>query len=97
MEWSIRHWEKLVYLSVEVAYKRKILLSQVLDVSITDKYILFMGVVNFHSKCKILGGVTEFFGKAFLCRFPPGNLPRPVVYSVHSLPIQVTGRVHIVV
>ena len=47
-------------------------------------------VVNFHSKCKILGGVTEFFGKAFLCRFPPENLPRPVVYSVHSLPIQVT-------
>ena len=46
--------------------------------------------VNFHSKCKILGGVTEFFGKAFLCRFPPENLPRPVVYSVHSLPIQVT-------
>ena len=44
-------------------------------------------LVNFHSKCKILGGVTEFFGKAFLCRFPPGNLPRPVVYSVHSLPI----------
>ena len=43
--------------------------------------------VNFHSKCKILGGVTEFFGKAFLCRFPPENLPRPVVYSVHSLPI----------
>ena len=47
-------------------------------------------MVNFHSKCKILGGVTEFFGKAFLCRFPPENLPRPVVYSVHSLPIQVT-------
>ena len=46
--------------------------------------------LNFHSKCKILGGVTEFFGKAFLCRFPPENLPRPVVYSVHSLPIQVT-------
>ena len=87
MEWSIRHWEKLVYLSVEVAYKRKILLSQVLDVSITDKYILFMGVVNFHSKCKILGGVTEFFGKAFLCRFPPENFPRPIVYPVHSLPV----------
>ena len=34
--------------------------------------------MNFHSKCKILGGVTEFFGKAFLCRFPPENLPRPV-------------------
>ena len=49
-----------------------------------------MNMVNFHSKCKILGGVTEFFGKAFLCRFPPENLPRPVVYSVHSLPIQVT-------
>ena len=47
-------------------------------------------VVNFHSKCKILGGVTEFFGKAFLCRFPPENLPRPVVYPVHYLPIQVT-------
>ena len=46
--------------------------------------------VNFHSKCKIPGGVTEFFGKAFLCHFLPGNLPRPVVYSVHSLPIQVT-------
>ena len=54
-------------------------------------------LVNFHSKCKILGGVAEFFSKAFLCRFPPENLPRPVVYSVHSLPIQVTGRVHIVV
>lgn len=51
---------------------------------------MFLSKVNFHSKCKILGGVTEFFGKAFLCRFPPENLPRPVVYSVHSLPIQVT-------
>ena len=50
----------------------------------------FETTVNFHSKCKILGGVTEFFGKAFLCRFPPENLPRPVVYPVHSLPIQVT-------
>ena len=46
MGWSIRHWEKLVYLSVEVAYKKKILLSQVLDVSIMDKYILFMGVLH---------------------------------------------------
>ena len=44
-------------------------------------------VVNFHSKSKILGGVTEAFGRAFLCCFPPGNLPRPVVYSVHSLPV----------
>ena len=43
--------------------------------------------VNFHSKCKILGGVAEFFGKAFLCRFPPEDLPRPVVYPVHSLPV----------
>ena len=47
-------------------------------------------LVNFHSKCKILGGVTEFFGKAFLCRFPPENIPRPVVYPVHSLSIQGT-------
>lgn len=54
------------------------------------KLLKFWRWVNFHSKCKILGGVTEFFGKAFLCRFPPGNLPRPVVYPVHSLPIQVT-------
>ena len=43
--------------------------------------------VNFHSKCKILGGVAEFFSKAFLCRFPPENFPRPVVYPVHSLPV----------
>ena len=28
-------------------------------------------MVNFHSKCKILGGVTEFFGKAYLCRLSP--------------------------
>ena len=87
MEWSIRHWEKLVYLSVEVAYKRKILLSQVLDVSITDKYILFMGVVNFHSKCKILGRVAEFFIEAFLCRLLSGNLSHPIVYSVLDLPV----------
>ena len=45
------------------------------------------GLVNFHSKCKILGGVAEFFSKAFLCRFPPENFPRPVVYPVHSLPV----------
>ena len=45
------------------------------------------GRVNFHSKCKILGGVAEFFSKAFLCRFPPENFPRPVVYPVHSLPV----------
>ena len=44
-------------------------------------------MVNFHSKCKILGGVAEFFSKAFLCRFPPENFPRPVVYPVHSLPV----------
>ena len=43
--------------------------------------------VNFHSKCKILGRVAEFFSKAFLCRFPPENFPRPVVYPVHSLPV----------
>ena len=43
--------------------------------------------VNFHSKCKILGGVAEFFSEAFLCRFPPEDLPRPVVYQVHSLPV----------
>ena len=43
--------------------------------------------VNFHSKCKILGGVAEFFSEAFLCRFPPEDLPRPVVYPVHSLPV----------
>ena len=41
--------------------------------------------VNFHSKCKILGGVAEFFSKAVLCRFPPEYFPRPVVYPVHSL------------
>ncbi len=55
-----------------------------------DSLCRFCEIVSFHSKCKILGGVTEFFGKAFLCRFPPENLPRPVVYPVHSLPIQVT-------
>ena len=44
-------------------------------------------VVNFHSKCKMLGGVAEFFSEAFLCRFPPEDLPRPVVYPVHSLPV----------
>ena len=44
-------------------------------------------LVNFHSKCKILGRVAEFFSKAFLCRFPPENFPRPVVYPVHSLPV----------
>ena len=45
------------------------------------------GRVNFHSKCKMLGGVAEFFSEAFLCRFPPEALPRPVVYPVHSLPV----------
>ena len=44
-------------------------------------------LVNFHSKCKILGRVAEFFSKAFLCRFPPENFPRPVVYPAHSLPV----------
>ena len=44
-------------------------------------------MVNFHSKCKMLGGVAEFFSEAFLCRFPPENFPRPVVYPVHSLPV----------
>ena len=44
-------------------------------------------LVNFHSKCKILGGVAEFFSEAFLCRFPPEDFPRPVVYPVHSLPV----------
>ena len=44
-------------------------------------------LVNFHSKCKMLGGVAEFFSEAFLCRFPPEDLPRPVVYPVHSLPV----------
>ena len=43
------------------------------------------GQVNFHSKCKMLGGVAEFVSEAFLCRFPPEDLPRPVVYPVHSL------------
>ena len=33
--------------------------------------IVNAAVVNFHSKCKLLGGVTEFFGKAFLCLFHP--------------------------
>ena len=60
------------------------------NISEKNKSWCELTVVNFHSKCKILGGVTEFFGKAFLCRFPPENLPRPVVYPVHSLPIQVT-------
>ena len=46
-----------------------------------------MNMVNFHSKCKMLGGVAEFFSEAFLCRFPPEDLPRPVVYPVHSLPV----------
>ena len=46
-----------------------------------------MVMVNFHSKCKILGGVAEFFSEAFLCRFPPEDFPRPVVYPVHSLPV----------
>ena len=42
-------------------------------------------LVNFHSKCKILGGVTEFFGKAFLCRFPPENLRKfPITPSLFS-------------
>ena len=50
-------------------------------------YIIAFVLVNFHSKCKILGGVAEFFSKAFLCRFPPENFPRPVVYPVHSLPV----------
>ena len=31
--------------------------------------------MNFHSKCKILGGVTEFFGKAFLAVFYPATFP----------------------
>ena len=48
---------------------------------------ILKGKVNFHSKCKILGGVAEFFSEAFLCRFPPEDLPRPVVYPVHSLPV----------
>ena len=30
--------------------------------------------VSFHSKCKILGGVAEFFSETFLCRFPPEDL-----------------------
>ena len=50
-------------------------------------YIICFSLVNFHSKCKILGGVAEFFSEAFLCRFPPEDLPRPVVYPVHSLPV----------
>ena len=50
-------------------------------------HLLVVYPVNFHSKCKILGGVAEFFSKAFLCRFPPENFPRPVVYPVHSLPV----------
>ena len=52
-----------------------------------DRYVIQLERVNFHSKCKILGGVAEFFSKAFLCRFPPENFPRPVVYPVHSLPV----------
>ena len=63
-------------------------------VSVQNIFMSWIGVraikgtmVNFHSKCKILGGVAEFFSKAFLCRFPPENFPRPVVYPVHSLPV----------
>ena len=32
----------------------------------------------------------ELFSKAFLCRLPAENLPRPIVYSVLSFPVQVT-------
>ena len=61
----------------------------------SGKYVYFLDSddfieptwVNFHSKCKMLGGVAEFFSEAFLCRFPPEDLPRPVVYPVHSLPV----------
>ena len=57
-------------------------------VAVTDDMKEAIGAeVNFHSKCKMLGGVAEFFSEAFLCRFPPEDLPRPVVYPVHSLPV----------
>ena len=52
-----------------------------------DFKVMDEGMVNFHSKCKMLSGVAEFFSEAFLCRFPPEDLPRPVVYPVHSLPV----------
>ena len=55
--------------------------------SYVEAVIPLASMVNFHSKCKMLGGVAEFFSEAFLCRFPPEDLPRPVVYPVHSLPV----------
>ena len=49
------------------------------------KAFLF-SLVSFHSKRKLLGVVTEFFAK-HSCAFSTENLPRPVVYSVLSLPV----------
>ena len=78
-------------------YRRKVLVNGVdvrlkeLISSIADEnkfeVIEMENMVNFHSKCKILGGVAEFFSEAFLCRFPPEDFPRPVVYPVHSIPV----------
>ena len=44
-------------------------------------------LVNFHSKINIPGRAAEFFIEAFLCRLLSGNLPHPIVYSVHALPV----------
>ena len=39
-------------------------------ISIRKVYLMVwcIELVNFHSKCKMLGGVAEFFSEAFLCR-----------------------------
>ena len=73
-----------VAFAIEDERQRDFLKGQSLNTNSPFEYV---DMVNFHSKCKILGGVAEFFGKAFLCRFPPEDLPRPVVYPVHSLPV----------
>ena len=45
---------------------------------------------EFSFQVQVLDGVAEFFSEAFLCRFPPEDLPRPVVYPVH--PFQYKSR-----
>ncbi len=49
-----------------------------------SRFTVFIEVnlVNFHPKCKILGGVAKFFSKAFLRRLPPKITPSRLVYPI---------------
>lgn len=40
--------------------------------------------MKFHFKCKILDGVAEFSSEAFLFRFPLEDLPRSIIYPMHT-------------